>query len=245
MCNLGLSAGNLQRASLEQEKNQDVIKSYMDEKYKLDKTEGELHVFGYPVKIGLCFKLAVPFQVLFLVFGICFLPVQAAQTGITDYSDPVPNPTHASSRAPDPLPHPITATSNIADPVPNLINANCSITFWMDIPILVLLVFTSIIAVIILWNICRRELCGNCGELCDLGTGQNSEENRKQQENNHDLQQKINQHQKGNSRFSLIFGVNVNQIEHRLLVDCGCHYSAFKRMRVQAIVNNVSVMMCG
>ncbi|CAM5122686.1 unnamed protein product [Natator depressus] len=144
----------------------------------------------YPVKIGLCFKLTVPFQVLFLV--LCFLPARAAPTGIRDYSDPVPNPTNASSRAPDPVPNatnanssvidpilnPTTANSNVIDPVPNPINENCSITFWMDIPILVVVGLAFIIAITILLNKCRRELCGNCGELCDLGTGQNTEENR-------------------------------------------------------------------
>ncbi|TFJ97632.1 Amiloride-sensitive sodium channel subunit alpha [Platysternon megacephalum] len=87
--------------------------------------------------MGLCFKLTVPFQILFLVFGICFLPGQAASTGTRNYSDPVPKPTNASSSATDPVINPTTAISNV--------------THWMQIlnlTLVGLILFTSIITLL-------------------------------------------------------------------------------------------------
>ncbi|KAM7134184.1 uncharacterized protein RBU57_017280 [Macrochelys suwanniensis] len=109
----------------------------------------------YPVKIGLCFKLTVPSQVLFLVFGICFLPARAAPTGIRNYSDPIPNPT------------------NTTDPVPHPTNADCSASkdliqkvIFSEGFLIIIVVFTTSSTLII---ICIQCIQGNYGNHRVLG----------------------------------------------------------------------------
>ncbi|XP_074794073.1 uncharacterized protein LOC141976807 [Natator depressus] len=86
---------------------------------------------------------------------------------------------------------------------------------WMDIPILVVVGLAFIIAITILLNKCRRELCGNCGELCDLGTGQNTEENRPLLGENDDLQQKINKLEKENGDLQEKLNLLHNELDWR------------------------------